>query len=111
MRLDTPLQASARGIRRFLLEAVDLLSPHRYQVAAEAPPDQVRQEIRRLEAVQLDPVAAVECNQHLVLAARIPGYTSALLEGLLSRGQARSSSTRDMPRVCFPSTTAIIPLT
>ncbi|MER3403557.1 MAG: hypothetical protein C4337_09820 [Armatimonadota bacterium] len=44
--------------------------------------------IRQLECVQIDPVAAVERNQHLVLAARIPGYAPALLEGLLGRGQA-----------------------
>ncbi len=87
MPLGAPLQASAHGVRRFLLEAVDLSSAHRYEAGGRATQDQVRQEIRRLEAVQLDPVAAVERNQHLVLAARVPGYTPALLEGLLSRRQ------------------------
>lgn len=83
MPLGAALQASARGVRRFLLEAVDLSSAHRYEAGSPATPDQVRQEIRLLEAVQLDPVAAVERNQHLVLAARVVGYTPALLEGLL----------------------------
>jgi len=87
MPLGSPLQTSARVVRRFLLEAVDLFSAHRYEAGGKATPDQVRQEIRRLEAVQLDPVAAVERNQHLVLAARVPGYTPALLEGLLGGGQ------------------------
>ncbi len=87
MSLNAPLQASARGVGRFLLEAVDLSSAHRYEAGGRATPDQVRQEIRRLEAVQLDPVAAVERNQHLVLAARLPGYTPALLEDLLGAGQ------------------------
>ncbi len=87
MPLDAPVQASARGVRRFLLEAVDLSSAHRYEAGGKATPDQVLQEIRRLEAVQLDPVAAVERNQHLVLAARVPGYAPALLEGLLGGGQ------------------------
>ncbi len=87
MPLGTPFQASTRGVRRFLLEAVDLSSAHRYEAGGKATPDQVRQEIRRLEAVQLDPVAAIERNQHLVLAARVSGYTPALLEGLLGGGQ------------------------
>ena len=87
MRVNAPLQTSARGVRRFLLEAVDLSSAHRYEAGGRATPDQVRQEISRLEAVQLDPVAAVERNQHLVLAARVPGYSPALLEGLLGEGQ------------------------
>ncbi len=87
MPLGAPLQATAREVRRFLLEAVDLSSVHRYEAGGTATPEQVMQEIRHLEAVQLDPVAAVERNQHLVLAARVPGYTPALLEGLLSRGQ------------------------
>ncbi len=43
--------------------------------------------VRRLEAVQLDPVATVERNQHLVLGARLPGYQPADLEALLAAGQ------------------------
>src|SRR3989442_4232761 len=81
------LAVTRQGIRRFLLEAQDLLGDHHYRPAAVATSGQVLREIRRLEAVQLDPVAAVERNQHLVLAARVPGYTPALLEGLLGGGQ------------------------
>lgn len=43
--------------------------------------------VRRLEAVQLDPVATVERNQHLVLGARLPGYRPTDLEALLASGQ------------------------
>ena len=43
--------------------------------------------VRRLEAIQLDPVATVERNQHLVLGARLPGYQPADLEALLAAGQ------------------------
>src|SRR5438309_278237 len=79
------LAVTRQGIRRFLLEAQDLLGDHHYRPAAVATSGQVLREIRRLEAVQLDPVAAVERNQHLVLAARVPGYTPALLERLLAQ--------------------------
>jgi uncharacterized protein YcaQ len=43
--------------------------------------------LRRLEAVQLDPVATVERNQHLVMGARLIGYRPADLEELLASGQ------------------------
>src|SRR2546428_4909017 len=79
------LAVTRQGIRRFLLEAQDLLGDHHYRPAAVATSGQVLREIRRLEAVQLDPVAAVERNQHLVLAARVPGYTPALLGRLLAQ--------------------------
>ncbi len=79
------LTVTRQGIRRFLLEAQDLLGDHHYRPAAVATSGQVLREIRRLEAVQLDPVAAVERNQHLVLAARVPGYTPARLQRLLAQ--------------------------
>src|SRR2546426_12170645 len=77
------LAVSRQAIRRFLLDAQDLLGDHHYRPAAVATSGQALRAIRRLEAVQLDPVAAVERNQHLVRAARVPGYTPALLERLL----------------------------
>src|SRR2546422_1414289 len=79
------LTVTRQGIRRFLLEAQDLLGDHHYRPAAVATSGQVLREIRRLEAVQLDPVAAVERNQHLVLAARVPGYTPARVQRLLAQ--------------------------
>ncbi|MEJ8548502.1 winged helix-turn-helix domain-containing protein [Brevibacillus borstelensis] len=48
--------------------------------------DRVRNAIRRLECVQIDPVNAVRPNQHLVLAARIPGYRPEILDELLRAG-------------------------
>lgn len=39
--------------------------------------------IRQLECLQIDPVSAVSPNQHLVLAARVPGYKQAVLNELL----------------------------
>lgn len=42
--------------------------------------------LRQLECIQLDPVAPVERNEHLVLAARMPGYAPSLLNQLLSSG-------------------------
>src|SRR5438132_13959429 len=81
------LTVTRQGIRRVLLEAQDLLGDNHYRPAAVATLGQVLREIRRLEAVQLDPVAAVERNQHLVLAARVHGYTPALLERLLAQSR------------------------
>src|SRR5439155_1323668 len=77
------LAVSRQAIRRFLLDAQDLLGDHHYRPGAVATSGQVLRAIRRLEAVQLDPVAAVERNQHLVLAARVPGYTPVRLQQLL----------------------------
>src|SRR5256712_5127481 len=79
------LAVSRQAIRRFLLVAQDLLGDHHYRPGAVATSGQVLRAIRRLEAVQLDPVAAVERNQHLVLAAQVPGYTPEQLQRLLAR--------------------------
>lgn len=80
----TPVRISRRAARRFLIEALDLSSARPYDSARRVRPVRVLQEIRRLECVQLDPVAAVARNQHLVLAARLPGYTTQSLERLLA---------------------------
>lgn len=81
------LQVSRAGVRRFLLDAQDLRASHHYRPTIPATTGRVLREIQRLEAVQLDPVSAVERNQHLVLAARVSGYTPPLLEHLLARRQ------------------------
>ncbi|WDL98401.1 winged helix-turn-helix domain-containing protein [Alicyclobacillus sp. ALC3] len=55
-----------------------------FEATSQRPsPDDVLAVISALECVQIDPVAAVERNQHLVLAARIPGYRPKLLNQLL----------------------------
>src|SRR5436309_16136082 len=79
------LAVSRQAIRRFLLDAQDLLGDHHYRPGAVATSGQVLREIRRLEALQLDPIAAVERNQHLVLAARVPAYTPVRLQQLLAQ--------------------------
>src|SRR3989304_6271884 len=87
----TPLTVSRETARRFLLEAQGLgwkdgepsLPEEPYAPATGTSARRVLGLVRRLECVQLDPVAAVERNQHLVLAARLPGYRPALLERLL----------------------------
>ncbi|ANS74370.1 hypothetical protein AWM70_07065 [Paenibacillus yonginensis] len=83
-----PIQTTKQALRRFLLETQLLPS-----VSVEADGDQeaqpaathqkVLEVLRHLECVQIDPVAAVKPNQHLVLAARIPGYQPSLLNELL----------------------------
>jgi len=87
MSRSTVLPVSREGVRRFLLDVQDLAAEHHYAPGRAAAPARVLQQIRRLEAVQLDPVAAVERNQHLVLAARVPGYAPAILERLLAQRQ------------------------
>ncbi len=81
------LNVSRDGVRRFLLDAQDLTDDHHYAPERTATPASVLKQIRRLEAVQLDPVSAVERNQHLVLAARVSGYAPSLLERLLTQKQ------------------------
>ena len=78
-----PLVVSAAGVSRFLLHAQGLAE------AATPPSDAsttaTLRKIRQLGCVQLDPVAVVERNQHLVLAARLPGYEPDSLEMLRRR--------------------------
>ena len=78
------LALTPRGVRRFLLEALDLDHDGAYHPGRTTPAHVLR-EIRRLEAVQIDPVAAVERNQHLVLANRLRGYRPAMLDTLLEQ--------------------------
>ena len=80
------LAVSRETAIRFLLKAQDLDRRFREGAARPPGPAAVLRQVRRLECVQIDPVAAVERNQHLVLAARLPGYRPADLETLLGRG-------------------------
>ena len=72
------MKATRSQVVRFLLEAQGLTPHGRTDVLSE---------IRRLECVQIDPVAAVERNQHLVLGARIPSYRPDALDTLLAEGK------------------------
>ncbi|HZS57922.1 MAG TPA: crosslink repair DNA glycosylase YcaQ family protein [Gemmatimonadaceae bacterium] len=72
------MKATRSQVVRFLLEAQGLTTHRRTDTLAE---------IRRLECVQIDPVAAVERNQHLVLSARIPSYRPESLDALLAAGK------------------------
>jgi uncharacterized protein len=80
----TPFEVKKSALRRFLLEKSNLWPSA--QVPAPGTDDVIGM-IRRLECVQIDPVAAVERNQHLVLHARIPTYMPSALEHLLSEGR------------------------
>ncbi|MCC3375246.1 DNA glycosylase AlkZ-like family protein [Cohnella sp. REN36] len=79
-----PIQTTKRALRRFLLET-QLLLPSREERASSAAElrERVMDVIRQLECVQIDPVSAVRPNQHLALAARIPGYEPGILNELL----------------------------
>jgi uncharacterized protein YcaQ len=80
-----PYQTNRTTVCRFLLEAQHLL-PHNEVRSGDPTADKVLHLIRQLECVQLDPVATVERNHHLVLAARIPGYVPSTLHNLLEHG-------------------------
>jgi uncharacterized protein YcaQ len=90
------LKATREQVVRFLLEAQGLVKHGRTDPLAE---------IRRLECVQIDPVAAVERNQHLVLSARIPSYRPESLDALLAAGKTFeyfSNAAMVMPMEDYP---------
>ena len=72
-------------LRRFLLHKQSLLEPDRSVESTSL--EKTLHMIKKLECVQLDPVSVVERNQHLVLAARMPGYDPKYLDDLLSDGK------------------------
>lgn len=87
--MSSTLHCSKAAVRRLLLKrsfltttAQSLRSTHKQPTPAD-----VLDVIRALECVQIDPVAAVERNQHLVLGARINGYQPQLLNQLLESSQ------------------------
>lgn len=71
-------RCSRAAVRRLLLNR---------SLLTQKSTDDVLSVIRKLECVQLDPVAAVERNQHLVLGARVKGYRPQSLNRLLETGQ------------------------
>ncbi|OFX13385.1 MAG: hypothetical protein A2V59_02885 [Armatimonadetes bacterium RBG_19FT_COMBO_69_19] len=84
MSTPTPVRVSTGAARRFLIEALGLTGDGAYAPTPRASANRVLNTIRRMEAVQLDPVAAVERNQHLVLAARLTGYSPKTMAQLLA---------------------------
>jgi len=87
--MSSTLHCSKAAVRRLLLKrsfltttAQSLRPTHKQPTPAD-----VLDVIRALECVQIDPVAAVERNQHLVLGARINGYQPQLLNQLLETSQ------------------------
>lgn len=83
-----PIQTTQRALRRFLLEKQCLLHPPEERASsAETIGQRVLDMIRHLECVQIDPVSAVRPNQHLTLAARIPGYAPGILNELLCKNK------------------------
>src|SRR5437588_9954400 len=83
----TPLRVARDAVIRFLLDAQHLAHGGAGGPGTAPTPPAVLREIRHLEGVQIDPVSVVERNQHLVLAARLPGYE---LDILTMIGQAKS---------------------
>ncbi|HEX6989898.1 MAG TPA: crosslink repair DNA glycosylase YcaQ family protein, partial [Bacillota bacterium] len=85
---------SRRAARRALLAGLGLLrasgpdggvAPWRQELSG---PDGVHEALRRLEAVQVDPISVVERNHHLTLFNRVGSYRPEDLEGLFSQGRA-----------------------
>src|SRR5438132_2242955 len=81
----TPLRVTRDAVIRFLLGAQHLAHDGPRGLGPAPTPAAVLREIRHLECVQIDPVSVVERNQHLVLAARLPGYLPRTLGELLRR--------------------------
>src|SRR5437660_4980868 len=81
----TPLRVARDAVIRFLLDAQHLAHGGARGSGTAATRAGVLREIRHLECVQIDPVSVVERNQHLVLAARLPGYLPRTLGELLRR--------------------------
>ncbi|MDQ0207835.1 DNA glycosylase AlkZ-like family protein [Alkalicoccobacillus murimartini] len=76
----TPIRISKQAARQFLLHSLGLLSTQK--VAS------TERMWRQLEAVQLDPVATIERNHHLVLMNRTTSYQTQSFSQLLEDGLA-----------------------
>ncbi|PAV28602.1 hypothetical protein CIL05_14995 [Virgibacillus profundi] len=76
-------QTNKQAARRFLLDTQQLLFQDKNQENCSTK-EKALELIRKLECVQLDAVASVERNQHLVLAARMDGYRPEMLNELLA---------------------------
>lgn len=84
------VRVSKAAARRFLLYTQGLLEvPGVIQpwVKALRGRSGLLRALEWLEAVQLDPIAVVERNHHLVLRNRVGGYRPEMLDGLFAAGQ------------------------
>lgn len=77
-----PIKTTKKVLRRFLLEHQQLLHPSVDNAGAPLL-ERVYGMLEQLECVQLDPVAAVSANQHLVLSSRISDFEPEMLNELL----------------------------
>lgn len=87
----TPVHVSRRAAARALLSRLGLLSapaagirPWSDELAGQAG---AAEALARLRAIQVDPVAAIERNHHLVLMNRVRNYRPADLDELYAHGQ------------------------
>lgn len=86
--MNKPIQTTPATLRRLILAQQGLLRWRggRGRWAEGVPwldqPASTLEAIKRLEAVQLDPVAVVERNHHLVLWNRVKNYQPKMLEAL-----------------------------
>ncbi len=87
------LEITPHAVRRYLLEKQGLrpdangsTNGSATATATKSGDRDILSQIRNLECVQIDPVAAVERNQHLALFARMPTYRPSELEKLLQNG-------------------------
>jgi len=85
------VQVSKVAARRFLLftqgllEVPGVIRPWVKELRGQSG---LLKALERLEAVQLDPIAVVERNHHLVLRNRVGGYRPEMLDGLFAAGKA-----------------------
>ncbi|GAA0355589.1 DNA glycosylase AlkZ-like family protein [Bacillus horti] len=88
-----PIKTSKQVLRRFLLDKQFLLprasseakKPRTEGLVNNSKESRVLELIQQLECVQIDPVAAVKPNHHLVLGARIEDYQPEALNHLLQQ--------------------------
>lgn len=81
-----PINVNRATVRWYLLNRQGLVPSLPSNSTKGTTLDLVEKMIKNLECVQLDPVSVVEKNQHLVLAARIPGYQPEHFNTLLADG-------------------------
>ena len=78
--MSSPIRISTQTARRFLINALGLDSMNERNTT--------EQTWRQLGAIQLDPVATIERNHHLVLMGRVPDYQKGSFSQLLEAGLA-----------------------